>query len=292
MYLAVYLLFLLAMSKLAHRFYIGIMSAIVIAVTIYLTYIGFSYYNCPLEERFYHPDHQWLKPSGIFGQGLGVIGTLMILFGVVMYIVGKKYGIFERFIRLKYLLEFHIFLCTLGPILVLFHTSMKFGGIVSIGFWSMAMVVFSGIIGRYIYLQIPRSIGGRELSLQEIHEEQKASITKITNDPLAFATIAEIVSHYENPYNWGIKSYFHHQNQKKAIFSNIQSLELASSEKSVLKRLAKKEISMKLRIQRLDLMRKLFKYWHIIHRPFSIIMLVIVVIHVGITIALGYRWIF
>jgi hypothetical protein len=280
------------MNKLTHRFYIGIMSTIVIVVSIYLTYIGYSYYSTPIHERFYHPDHNWLKPSGMFGHGLGFIGTFLILFGVVLYIVAKKYMIFERFVRLKYILEFHIFLCTLGPILVLFHTSMKFGGIVSIGFWSMAMVVFSGIIGRYIYVQIPRNISGRELSLQEIQQDQQLAISKITTDEELKIKVNDLISQYDNPYGWGLKSFLYHRKQKTSMFGQIQQLSFTPQQKSMIKQMVKKEISMKLRIQRLDLMRKLFKYWHIIHRPFSIIMLVIVLIHIGISFTLGYRWIF
>jgi len=280
------------MNKLTHRFYIGIMSTIVIVVSIYLTYIGYSYYSSPIHERFYHPDHNWLKPSGMFGHGLGFIGTFLILFGVVLYIVAKKYMIFERFVRLKYILEFHIFLCTLGPILVLFHTSMKFGGIVSIGFWSMAMVFFSGIIGRYIYIQIPRNISGRELSLQEIQQDQQLAISKITTDEELKIRVNDLISQYDNPFGWGFKSFLYHRKQKTSMFGQIQQLSFTLQQKSLIKQMVKKEISMKLRIQRLDLMRKLFKYWHIIHRPFSIIMLVIVLIHIGISFTLGYRWIF
>jgi hypothetical protein len=280
------------MNKLTHRFYIGIMSTIVIVVSIYLTYIGYSYYSSPIHERFYHPDHNWLKPSGMFGHGLGFIGTFLILFGVVLYIVAKKYMIFERFVRLKYILEFHIFLCTLGPILVLFHTSMKFGGIVSIGFWSMAMVFFSGIIGRYIYIQIPRNISGRELSLQEIQQDQQLAISKITTDEELKIRVNDLISQYDNPFGWGFKSFLYHRKQKTSMFGQIQQLSFTPQQKSLIRQMVKKEISMKLRIQRLDLMRKLFKYWHIIHRPFSIIMLVIVLIHIGISFTLGYRWIF
>lgn len=268
------------------------MSTIVIVVSIYLTYIGYSYYSSPIHERFYHPDHNWLKPSGVFGHGLGFIGTFLILFGVVLYIVAKKYMIFERFVRLKYILEFHIFLCTLGPILVLFHTSMKFGGIVSIGFWSMAMVFFSGIIGRYIYIQIPRNISGRELSLQEIQQDQQLAISKITTDEELKIRVNDLISQYDNPFGWGFKSFLYHRKQKTSMFGQIQQLSFTLQQKSLIRQMVKKEISMKLRIQRLDLMRKLFKYWHIIHRPFSIIMLVIVLIHIGISFTLGYRWIF
>jgi len=82
----------------------------------------------------------------------------------------KRYRFLLRIGILKHWLEFHIFLCTLGPILVLFHTSYKFGGLVAVSFWSMVAVFLSGIIGRFIYLQIPHTIEGRELSLNEVRE--------------------------------------------------------------------------------------------------------------------------
>ena len=46
------------------------------------------------------------------------------------------------------------------------------------------------------------------------------------------------------------------------------------------------------KIERLMLMQRLFRYWHIAHLPFALIMLIIMVIHVGVTLAFGYKWIF
>jgi len=51
---------------------------------------------------------------------------------------------------------------------VLYHTALKFGGIVAVSFWSMAAVVLSGVIGRFIYVRIPRTIQGNELSVKEL----------------------------------------------------------------------------------------------------------------------------
>jgi hypothetical protein len=45
-------------------------------------------------------------------------------------------------------------------------------------------------------------------------------------------------------------------------------------------------------LNRLQTMQTLFKYWHVAHLPFALIMLVIMVIHVAITIVFGYKWIF
>ena len=109
-----------------------------------------------------------LKPNGLLGHGIGIIGSISMVAGVSIYMLRKRMRSLGRLGKLKHWLEFHIFLCTLGPILVLFHTSFKIGGVVAISFWSMVAVVLSGVIGRFIYIQIPRTIEGRALSLNEV----------------------------------------------------------------------------------------------------------------------------
>jgi hypothetical protein len=153
------------MNKTAHRIYIAILSIIVVVVFAAIVNYGYAYYKISMEERYFHPEHAALKPSGLLGHGMGIIGSLFMILGVSLYMARKRYRIFSRLGFLKHWLEFHIFLCTLGPILVLFHTSFKFGGIVAISFWSMVAVFLSGVIGRFIYIQIPRTIEGRELIL-------------------------------------------------------------------------------------------------------------------------------
>lgn len=63
------------MSPIIHKLYLATLSSIVILVTIYLIYNGSYYYLMPMEERFYHSDHNLLKPNGLYGHGLGIIGT-------------------------------------------------------------------------------------------------------------------------------------------------------------------------------------------------------------------------
>ena len=213
------------MSKTAHVIYIVLLAAMVLAVLAIITHVGLSYYNTIIEERFFHPDHLKLKPSGIWGHGMGIIGSLCMIMGVSLYMARKRYRALFRFGILKHWLEFHIFLCTLGPILVLFHTSFKFGGLVAVSFWSMVAVFLSGIIGRFIYIQIPHAVDGRELTEDEVRD-----------------TI--------------------------------------------------KDGSVEKRMKRLALMKELFKYWHVAHLPFALVMLIIMIIHVIVTIVFGYRWIF
>jgi hypothetical protein len=288
------------MSPLVHRIYITVLVSIVVVTTIFLLYKGQSYYSTPITERFYHPDHNEFKPSGLYGHGLGIVGTLLVLIGVFGYMAKKKYRFLARLGRLKYWLEFHIFLCSLGPVLILFHTAFKFGGLVSVSFWSMVAVVASGVIGRFIYIQIPRTIEGRELSLHEV-KEMKGNLEDILKSTYHLGEISYLphltaAITLQKPEGSFFSNFINeYLNEKKAIrqvkYILRENRVPNSGIRSVVK-LVKNEITLNNRIERLQTMQKLFKYWHVAHLPFAIVMLVIMVIHVAITLALGYRWIF
>ncbi len=288
------------MSKTAHRIYLTTLASIVVFTTVFLSYKGYSYYTTPMEERFYHPDHTNFKAGGLYGHGLGIVGTFLILIGVVMYLIRKRYKFCARWGRLKYWLEFHIFLCTLGPVMILFHTAFKFGGIVSVAFWSMVAVVVSGVIGRYIYIQIPRSIEGRALSLGEI-QSSKLNIGTVLGDSyhldgnsrqsiLSAMEIRTTGSH--NGLGGVLTATFENQRKLKNIRKILRQNKLSGRDTRKVTRLIKHEMVLNNRIERLQTMHKLFKYWHVAHMPFAIVMLVIVVLHVAVTLAFGYTWIF
>ena len=275
------------MSKPAHLIYILALSLIVIAAFVSIAYIGFPYYRLGISERFDHAAYPLLKPSGPWGHGFGIIGSFLMFIGVSFYMVRKRLRALSRVGILKHWLEFHIFLCSLGPVLVLYHTSFKFGGLVAVSFWSMVAVFLSGVIGRFIYIQIPRTIEGRELSLNEVRE-----MTSNAGD-----TIRNVVALDEESYHVIIDS-----TKKRVDRNNRQTLRdvktvlsrnnVTKAQRKQVLDLVKSDISLNKKIERLVVMQNLFKYWHVAHLPFAIVMLIIAVIHVAVTIAFGYRWIF
>jgi hypothetical protein len=289
------------MSRLAHRIFRGTLIGIGVAIFILLCYQGFTYYNTDISERPFHPDHGMLKPSGPYGHGLGIVGTLLILIGVFGYIGRKKKKFLPRVGALKYWLEFHIFLCSVGPMLILFHTAFKFGGIVSISFWSMVAVVLSGIIGRFIYIQIPRTIQGRELSLGEIKEmkdtmSRDLSIKYHLDEGIYQGLIGATQKTFDTKGNGFFDRIWRRMEHNNAVRSEVKNIlgqtSLTGKDKRGVMKLVSNEMTMNARINRLNTMQKLFKYWHVAHLPFALIMLIIMVIHVAITIVFGYRWIF
>jgi len=271
-----------------------------IAITIILLLDGYDYYQTEIESRFYHDSHDLLKPSGTFGHGYGILGSLFMLIGVGIYMLRKRVRSFSKLGQIKHWLEFHIFLCTVGPTLVLFHTAMKFGGIVSISFWSMVAVFASGIIGRFIYIQIPRTIEGRELSLSELKDSQ-SSITDLlqTEIELKESTL-DLISHsiegrsaiQGSAIQRFFKKYKQDRQNLKKIKKELSSYNISKSKKDQITKKIKDEIVLNRRIDRLNFMKEMFKYWHVAHLPFAVIMLVIMIIHVVVTLLFGYKWIF
>jgi len=268
------------MNSAAHKIYLALLTTIVIVSAAYFLYFGWSYYQTELTERFYHEDYKLLKPSGDIGHGIGIFGSLFMIIGVSSYMARKRYRFMSKWGLLKHWLEFHIFLCTLGPILVLFHTSFKFGGLVAISFWSMVAVFLSGIAGRFIYLQIPRTIEGRQLSLNEA-KDLKSNFSKVLEESYQFNTsISEdIESAVEN-------------NELRKVKKLLKAANTSRSDRKKVIKFAKNEIALNKRIARLTKMQKLFEYWHVVHLPFALIMLVIMIIHIAVAIVFGYIWIF
>jgi len=290
------------MNKTFHRIYIGSLILIFLSVLCASLYYGMDYYLTPHVERFYHPMHKLLKPSGLIGHGYGIAGSLLVIIGVVVYIIRKRVKRFMRLGLLKHWLEFHIFLCSLGPLLILFHTAFKFGGIISIGFWSMMAVVISGIVGRFIYLQIPRSIQGKELSiddLEKLDDEINNKLRKVygvdekiiatihgysysqkSSNSISRSVLIILNSFFTNlKFISRIKRSLKHYNISKTAMKDVIS---AIRTKLVLQR----------RIKILMSMQRLFKYWHVAHLPFAVIMFLILLVHVSVAVAFGYIWMF
>ncbi|MGB5847886.1 MAG: hypothetical protein WBH40_05320 [Ignavibacteriaceae bacterium] len=291
------------MNKTLHTIYVGSFFVVGAAVMLLLAINGYDYYSAPLEERFFNSQHTLLKPSGDWGHGFGIIGTLMMILGVSIYMIRKRVKWFFNLGFLKHWLELHIFLCTVGPMLVLYHTAFKFGGIVSVSFWSMVLVVLSGVVGRFIYVQIPRTIEGHEMGINAINDLEENLVSKVTeaidSDGETLYEFKVITSTERYREFSIIKAVLFIPNDYFKIRSILRKikkdLKLAGLPKIVRKGIinsAKYEIVLTRRIGLLRIFHKLFRYWHIAHLPFAITMFVIMLVHVGVTLAFGYKWIF
>lgn len=289
------------MGRLWHSLYLLSLVSITIFVFVFLLVYGADYYLTDIGERHFHEQDALLRPTGFIGHGLGIIGATLMVIGVFGYMARKRFRFLSRLGVIKHWLEFHIFLCSLGPIMVLFHTSFKFGGIVAVSFWSMVAVVVSGVIGRVIYLQIPRTIEGREMSLKELNKMETELWIQISDGDDALSAGLQKL-------NVALKTQSSRQddNYLKRLIKRLKfERSLISELRKELKekgfkgknyrkvvKILKSKIIMNRRIAWLSTMQKMMRYWHVAHLPFALIMLVIMLVHIIVALLFGYTWIF
>ncbi len=290
------------MNKSLHRIYIILFFVVGIGATLLFGINGYQYYSTPIGERVFLAQHAALKPSGLWGHGFGIIGSLMMIFGVALYMIRKRTK-FMNFGFLKHWLEFHIFLCTVGPILVLYHTAFKFGGIVAVSFWSMVAVVLSGVVGRFLYVQIPHTIQGKVLSIKEL-DTMSEDLTnklrldyKVGDNVLSKITELQSFHKYKNvtlaqSFIIVLKDTFAMRSVLNVLKNNMKILGYSKSQMKEIIKISKSKLILSRKIGQLRVMQKFFKYWHIVHLPFAITMFIIMFVHIIVTITFGYKWIF
>lgn len=98
----------------------------------------------------------------LFGHVLGITGFFLMLMTETLYSIRKRMRD-ASWGRMSFWLQFHIFTGLVGPYMVLLHTSWKFNGLAGAVTLLTVIIVFSGIIGRYIFTRIPRTLDGMEI---------------------------------------------------------------------------------------------------------------------------------
>jgi len=290
-------------NGISHRIFVFFLfiSAISAAIAIWLR--NNDYYLSSLDQRPFHPRYELLKPSGIESHGYGVVGTAMIIVGVATYSSRKRMRTLVNLGKIKYFLEFHIFLCLLGPVLVVYHTTFKFGGLVAVAFWSMTAVVFSGFIGRYLYQHIPKNIEGHELSIKELDAERvrlTESLRTQFHVPEEFLHSIDTIGIHDSEvekaglmkFLWMmLRSDFSRFGRMQRIRGIVHHYSIDMHSSRDLLHVVNERILLRQRILLLEKVQRLFHYWHVVHLPFSLVMFAILVIHIGVAVAFGYTWV-
>lgn len=170
------------MTVRPHRVVLGILYAAAFAAMGHYLYEGWSYYRTPLLERPHHEQFWDLKPGGLYGHSFGVIGSALMLV-MLLYSVRKRAKPLRRAGAVGAWLDFHIFCGIVGPLFVILHSSFKVQGLVALSFWSMIAVALSGVVGRYLYRQIPRTRAGDELTLAQVEAEVRELSARLEELP-------------------------------------------------------------------------------------------------------------
>ena len=256
-----------------------------------------GYYLLPLWERPDSPLHVALQPSGDVGHSFGWIGAALMLVGVGLYSSRKRVRALRGRGPMRTWLNLHIYLCLVGPFLVALHTAGKLRGLGVYSFWSMIVVAASGIVGRWLYQQFPRTMKGETMSLAEIRAEQAGLHERLTSE---FALAPQLLQAVDQATERSVQRIrgmarfgllaipvlflddLLRPIRLAALHRRLRlGRRLARRERRALFRLIRRQTAIARRLAFLDMFRRVFTYWHLIHLAFFAAMLVLLFLHVG-----------
>lgn len=265
---------------------------------------GATYYLSPLGRRVRDPLHPLFRPSGTIGQSLGIVAAVLFLF-LWLYPLRKRFGPRASFTGgIAGWLDWHVAAGLLVPWIAATHAGWRFKGMIGLGYLALFIVYLSGLVGRYLYVRIPRRRSGAELTRDEVTSEREKLLFEITaRTGLSPAEVRETLApDVESTRGRGpIGTIFRMVSDDRARRRAARQLARRTSAKGAARRidprslaqvlaLARQEMALAQQIRMLEATQRLFRWWHVLHKPVAITAFIAVVTHIAVAVAVGATW--
>jgi hypothetical protein len=292
-----------------HKLRLVIGYVIAIALIVGILAYGFDYYVAGAHDRPYMAKHHLLRPSGRIGVNLGILGLSQFLI-IFLYALRKHWTWLGRQGISRHWLDYHVLLGTSAPFVIALHASFKFRGFAGIAFWIMVAVALSGVIGRYLYGQIPRRVNAAELSRKELQELQDKMAQELAGQSflkqsdvrsalrlpsqetvdrllVPVALIYMFALDLARPFRIaGLRRQALRGSEHLTTLGGLLPTRHFELERAIA--VAREEASLSKRILFLSRTQQIFHLWHVVHKPFSYSFAVLALIHIGVVLMMGF----
>jgi hypothetical protein len=297
-------------QRASHKTIVTASSILALIGAVALAAYGFDYYLTPAGDRPYHPKHLMLRPSGMIGWWLGVFGVVLFIL-IFLYALRKKWTWLAYKGNSRHWFDFHILMGVMAPVVIAFHAAFRFRGMAGIAYWIMVAVAGSGVVGRYVYGQIPRSRNAAVLSLQELKQLQETMTARLASQNLIQPALLENLFELPSAEHVEEESMFMAlcallwidckrpfrvaKLRRSALGWGSKILTwggLRASRDAALENIidvAREQAALSKKLLFLSKSQKVFQLWHVVHRPFSYSFAVLAIVHIVVSMLFGFR---
>jgi hypothetical protein len=293
-----------------HRVRVTLAALAAASLILFLTFHGYSYYSTSIEDRPFSPLHAELRSSGTIGLKLGLLGVG--LFGILfLHPLRKRWRWLGSKGNTRHWLDFHAVVGITAPIVITFHASFKLQGLAGLAYWIMVAVALSGFIGRYVYAQIPRSIHSVQLSIDELEAQTTLLASRLhdqnffqpediapllavpTGDEIRSMNLASLLwtmlaTDLRRPFLVSrLRRRLLHGGELITTMGGLVASRHADFE-SVIQGV-RKQSWLRAKTAFLERTLQLFHLWHVVHRPFSLSFIALVIVHITVVQLVGHR---
>ena len=277
--------------------YTGALLFALAARTIALWMRGAGFYVLGLGERVDHPDFRVLGPASPVGHGYGIFGTALILTNL-LYLLRRRLAR-ARLGSMRAWLELHVFTGLFGSVLIVYHSAFQLRTpIATLTAVSLALVVLSGLVGRYFYGLSPANAEMRlEQGLGEL-ERAVGGLGARTGDQLA---LLPAPSELVRPSLLGALSMIPTWRREAALRrATVQmvtrgcehELGLLPAQRRALRKIARRAAHAATADVRSTAGATLLRSWRGLHRFMALLMVLSVSVHIVTAWFFGFRWVF
>jgi len=244
----------------------------------------------------------WSAGSGV-GYLLGIVGGSMML-ALLLYSFRKRIRWLRHLGATKHWFRMHMTLGIIGPLLILYHCNFQVGSLNSqVALYCTLLVACSGIVGRYFYAQIHNGLYGTKASLKQLvaaveSAEADGVPVAVLSRPVAeqlarracrvLQDSADVGSSLIESLRAGIETRLLYRQLKRAAARHIdaeaEQSPLLRRERTRMKRSANAYLKRRLtevrRAAQFRLFERLFSWWHIVHVPFFLMLVLTAIVHV------------
>ena len=228
-------------------------------------------------------EQRYLVAENGMGYWLGIIGGLLMLM-LLIYPLRKRKPRWRYIGSVKFWFRFHMIMGIGAPVLIIYHSGYQLGSLNGrVAFFSMIIVALSGLVGRYFYRRIHHGLYGETIRFEELYKTDDDWLKKLPESNPAITELAAALSAIElnitNTHAGENRSYWHYRSMRG---------QLKRLQKSVSQQIPTPEIR-QLMLARIRSLRSichlginevLFSYWHILHFPLFLMLIVSASIHV------------
>jgi hypothetical protein len=283
----------------SHRrlsFALFVLGALVVAA---LFVVGADYYRIEPSERLHHAAHRFLKPAGPWGHGVGIVATMVMLSNLI-YAVRKRWERLKGFSTIRTWLTFHQFVGFLSPLVIVFHAAFQSKNhLATLTAAALSVVVLTGIVGRFIYGLVPSGEGKAgeldELSRRwhKLSERLGQAASNLTSPDKLADLIQSAVSPLQQASLGAYLAQMPRQRVNDARDLSkarklFQSPAHAREFNDSFKRLRK----LQAQVSFYRSLKTLLAAWRVFHVVLAILLVILIAAHIGVSLFLGYRWIF
>ncbi len=270
--------------------------AVVIAV---LAVVGAKYYPMSRVERLKSPLHAFLRSSGPWGHGVGIVATAFMLLNF-LYPIRKRWQRLKGAGPIRRWLTFHQFVGFMSPLVIAFHAAFQSNNFVATATSvSLVIVVLTGIFGRFVFGLVPTH-DGRTTELAEVVSRWERLKTRI--DPLLagvtdVAAVKAILSRATAAPSGGSlvgllgRMPFEYQRTRGQL-RQIRALFPSREHYREFTRAFWKLDRLRTQVGFYRSLKRLLSVWRLFHAVLAVVLVVMISAHIGVSIFLGYKWIF